>query len=131
MTKIQLLNKINKFLKTKVKNDGTGWTPIDRDDLGQLQDIFSDLIDLKWDRDCDNDVSLQVKVIDRTKFEPNYFENIPYDKGDESFTSPAFACVMSNLKRSTEKVDHYIRMVEFVNRENKRNEKTNNNRSSR
>jgi hypothetical protein len=72
-----LQKRIKEFLKDgPVINDG-GWTPVTDADISELHEIIGGLLDLKFERDCDSDQTVEYYLLDRNKGSA-LFEVIPY-----------------------------------------------------
>ncbi len=75
---------IDMFLKEHRESLSGGWAEVTFRDLGLLQRIIRELLSLKCDKDADGDYPIQVRVINRRIFEPDYSSPVPYE-GKETF----------------------------------------------
>lgn len=74
-----VLAEVEKFLKDRRPGVDSGYAPVKDGDVNELGCILQRLIEFKWDSDVDGDYPINWKLIDRTKFEPMYFFEVPYD----------------------------------------------------
>ena len=79
MDKEQLLSTISKFLETKVERTGSGWPDVSEEDFSTLRLIVDELIELKWETDCDNCRPVIPLINDITKFESLHYSPVPRD----------------------------------------------------
>ena len=56
------------FLAKKVEaaDNGSSWAPVTPETRGQLEELIHLLILLKWEEDCDGDLPMRFKLLDRT-----------------------------------------------------------------
>ena len=97
--KQELHDMLEKFLSTQSKSDG-GWAAVSYEDMENLYDIFHKIIEMKYEVDADGDVPVQVKLVDRTKFQKLPYLPLPlmggYPKSAEEFQD-ALRYASSNL----------------------------------
>lgn len=67
--KATLLKRIEAFLAEPRKAKAADWPEVTDEDMAQLRDIVGRLIDLKFERDVDNDSPVEAVLVDRTRFE--------------------------------------------------------------
>ena len=77
MTRKSLNNRIDKFLKKKIKSHG-GRAPVLVEDLEEICEIFCGIIELKYQSDADGEYPVDFMVTDRTTCEPMQFYPRPY-----------------------------------------------------
>ena len=73
----KLRTMIDTFLSERRESDG-GWAPVEPQDMEQLTEILHALIAAKWGADPDGDRPVEHVLVDRTRYEGNYFFNLPY-----------------------------------------------------
>lgn len=73
MTKY-LQKRIDKFLATKKKTEGTGWPEVTPGEVSDLYDIVYALIKAKYQRDVDGDLPLRIYVTDKTRYDSIHAE---------------------------------------------------------
>jgi len=73
----KLINRIDKFLMEKRRSTG-GWAEVKLVDVDQLADIIRELIKLKFAKDPDGDLPIEVQLVDRTRFEPMLYRPVRY-----------------------------------------------------
>ena len=75
----QLTKQLEEFLADhRESRGGGGYAPVKQHDMNQLYDVMYSIIAAKWDADCDGDRPINFSIIDRTRFEPQHFIEIPY-----------------------------------------------------
>jgi hypothetical protein len=77
-TKERLLSKISSFLEVREVNETSSHTPVEDSEIKELYDIFYDIVMQKYDQDCDGDLPVQVRIIDKTKYSSNNFFPVPH-----------------------------------------------------
>lgn len=77
-----LSTALKKFLKEPRKSDRGGYAEVTESDLHDFYDVINALLEAKFERDCDGDLPLNVHWVDRTKFYPSHFIDIPYSHKD-------------------------------------------------
>lgn len=108
--KKRLENKINKFLKEKRKSD-SGYAPVEKNDISDLNDIINLLLESKFELDCDGDLPVNWEVLDRTKYEPHTaIIPVPYSHKDKEGHIKA---ITSNLSYYAERLDRIMRFGEI------------------
>ena len=55
-----------------------GWSPVEPQDMRQLDDIVHALVAAKWEADPDGDYPVDHILVDRTRYEPNHFISTRY-----------------------------------------------------
>lgn len=106
---------VDAFLKEHRKSAG-GYAPVTEKDLEQLQQLFDQLQQHKFERDPDGDFPLRFLVIDRTKYEAFHYAPVPHlehkDSGVE-FISKARQRVLSlNLALAAGAIDHMFKLTQ-------------------
>ena len=126
----KLNSKLDKFLETyRESTSGGGWAPVTKEDKEQLNEVLYALLEAKFGRDADGDLPVQFNIVDRNKFEPNHFFNIPYsyDIADrkqegldqEEYEESRMSLMMSNLSIAMRGIDTEINIKRY-NRQDKK-----------
>lgn len=68
---------IDKFLAQRIPSHG-GRAPVTEADFEALSIIINLLIESKWEPDADGDYPVEFHLVDRTRFEPAHFLDLPY-----------------------------------------------------
>lgn len=75
----KLFNKIEKFLENKKKSAGGGsWPEVTKDEVGQLKEIFQNIIDKKYDRDYSGSSVINFEIVNRKTHEQLWIQPIPH-----------------------------------------------------
>lgn len=82
MTRATLNSKIDAFLKERRRSRGGGWAEVTEEDIQDLDEIIGLLVDLKSDRDADNDQTIQWSLVNRRVQEGCPFTAPPYSHND-------------------------------------------------
>lgn len=69
---------IDKFLAVKVTGDGQSWPNPSKEDMQALYDLFRNIIDAKFGRDCDGDSVINFAIVNRKKHLPLHHYPIGY-----------------------------------------------------
>lgn len=83
MTKNQkklLDTKIDKFISMRRKSKTGGWAEVTDCDIDDLSEIINDLLELKFERDCDNDLPVEFCLVDRNKHYSIPYVYVPYER---------------------------------------------------
>lgn len=70
--------KLDAFLKTPRMSENGGWSKVEDQDMEDLTEIIQLLIDMKFERDGENDPSVEFDLVDRNKYERMHFVPVPY-----------------------------------------------------
>lgn len=119
--KKELEELINKFLSTRVENTTGGWTEVEKSEIKQLNEIFTMIIDEKYERDCDNSPTIQYQLINRQKEFSNFIPS-PYPTNLDSLEDAEEYLHIAeyNLERSTEYQNQINRRLKSLSKEQKR-----------
>lgn len=81
----ELHETLDKFLDTFVEAKDGGWAAAQNGDLSEIQDIFQEIIDLKFERDCDGDAVIDYHVVNRRygRLISTYTPHPPRDRDGE------------------------------------------------
>lgn len=74
----QFLAKLNAFLDQPRASVDTSWPTVTEEDMQELWGLVGDLIDLKFERDCDGDSVIDVILTDRSRYEKPLYLPIPW-----------------------------------------------------
>lgn len=61
----KLFERLNTFLDAFVETRGSGWAAATREDVSEMADIWQEIADLKFERDCDGDSVINFDVANR------------------------------------------------------------------
>lgn len=70
------------FLSEPRKAEHSSWAKPTTDDMKLMDAIIYEMIERKFERDCDGGLPINYHVCDRTRFEPLTYVNIPYTHTD-------------------------------------------------
>ncbi len=73
----ELDEKLIIFLQNRRTSAG-GYAKVETKDLSLLRDVIQQLLLEKFEVDPDGDLPINVKIIDRTMFEPIHYQPVPY-----------------------------------------------------
>lgn len=81
----ELHETLDTFLDTFVETKDGGWAAAQNGDLSEIQDIFQEIIDLKFERDCDGDAVIDYHVVNRRygRLISTYTPHPPRDRDGE------------------------------------------------
>jgi|CXWL01.1.fsa_nt_gi hypothetical protein len=109
-TQINKLNKkLSKFLSELSKAEHGETAAITDGDINSLHEIFSLIVELKYEADCGGDRPVEFSITDRTICESDHFLPVPYRHKDKD--GHCFA-VVSNVEIAASRlrgVSHYLR----------------------
>lgn len=66
------------FLSERRESDNGDWSKPTEDDINLLYGIVYELIEQKFEKDCDGDLPLRFHVEDRTRYQSLMYLNIPH-----------------------------------------------------
>jgi len=110
----ELTAKLTKFLSEHCETEGYGWAPVTHNDIAHLHQLMDAIVDAKWDADCDGDRPINFQIVDRTRFEPMHFTQVPYRHHADGFVNPlareawnaqVLEACMRNMKTATDMFD--------------------------
>lgn len=112
-----LLTKLSAFLAER-KQSGDGWAPVAPEEVEALYEIVEELITLKYGKDADGDLPVRVKLVDRTRYDPDHFFAIPnsmrFKTSDEYLDALDLAA--GNAKMAVDKLDILTRCAKDYRR---------------
>lgn len=112
-----LCDRLRAFLSTPSFSDGGGWAPASNDDLTEFRYILDEIVEAKWQRDCDGDLSVQVMTTDRNRYEGIPCVLVPYlSKGlfDEPTRQQVVNHVLARLTNAQIATDHLRTTIELL-----------------
>jgi len=110
---------IDKFLAEKRVSDG-GWAPVTEQDLRQLCSLMDRIIRMKWGKDPDGDLPIELEVVDRTRFQRMHYAPVPYEQdADGALGLERLGIVLLNANIANRELDVTLRILQ-----NKLREKT-------
>lgn len=75
--KDDFLRKLSRFLEEH--KDGKGnWAPVTREEITEMYGLLYEMVELKYAEDCDGDLPIQIKIVDKTKFQSSNFFPLPH-----------------------------------------------------
>jgi hypothetical protein len=123
-----LNNLLDAFLADRSKSRG-GYAPVDQHDGQKLADIFRLILELKYDRDPDGALPIELDIVDRTRFQRMHFfklQNIDMfdpDEVSEIQIMEGLGLRSANAKMATGELDTYIQLMNYREHEKKRRTK--------
>ena len=116
-TKEEIVDLIDDFLAERRESDG-GWAPVTDEDYMDLFAIVYKLIEAKFERDCDYDLPIEVKLVDRNKYHGSHYFNIPYhfDKGEDAIFE-ALRLAEGNVSIATSMLTSICKEIDFLRKE--------------
>lgn len=72
-----LLERISAFLDAFVESKDGVWPDVSREDHKELYDICYEIRDLKFERDCDGDGVIEIRMVDKAKYETPWIPLFP------------------------------------------------------
>jgi hypothetical protein len=120
---------IDKFLETRIKSENGGWPEVSHAEINQLYSIIDKLINTKWQKDCDGDPPVRIKLIDRTRYEAFHYQPIPYDFDHENNdfdklnSEYSFKDILRkkilNLNVATQEIERTLYILEYYGKKEK------------
>lgn len=66
LKKEDVMARVSAFLDKHIPNEeGDTWTPVSREDLVELSNVFYDITACKWERDCDGSLPVDFEICNR------------------------------------------------------------------
>lgn len=121
--KKELFEKLNQFLDLQI-GDGCDWPVVEKEDFFKLHEIVRDVIDLKYERDCDNDSVLLFDITNRKTHYQSLYPSIKRAEVDEEGNTISFPDVeMRQLAAlgswTMDQVEHRVRVAEHERKKKK------------
>lgn len=97
----ELTQKINDFVspdKRSESSPGGGWAPVQNNDIAELRAIVLLLLEMRYERDADGDLPINVHFLDRTKYENaslSYYRHLPGDGNVDEYQRILIANIRS------------------------------------
>lgn len=112
----RLEKKIDKWLAERRKSEGGGWAAITDADINGLYEIIYSLVEAKCQKDADGDTPIQVKIIDRTRYESMHYRPIPYihEAKTDDQQQDILLTLVGNLSTATDRVQDFLRFVNMM-----------------
>lgn len=109
-----LAKSIDEFLTERRKSDG-GYAPVTELDFNQLCTIIDRIVKMKWSKDPDGDLPIEVEVIDRTRFEPMHYAPVPYEHEVKNALEQGqrLSIVLMNSQIASRELDITLRNLQF------------------
>ena len=116
------LNKmLAEFLKHRSKSKNGCWAEVSEGDVEKLYSIIVRILEMKYQRDCDNSLPVEVDLVDRTKFERSHYFKIPYEhlaKSDEE-RMEILSLLNTNSRIASGGLDRHVKMLDMIRRSKK------------
>lgn len=120
--KKSLKTMLAEFLKHRSKCKNSGWAEVAEGDIKQLYAIVLKILEMKYERDCDNSLPVEVDFVDRTKFERSHYFFIPYEhmakSNDERME--ILSLLSSNSRLAVEALANHIKILEYIREKEKK-----------
>jgi len=58
----EVVEKVRAFLQKPIRAEDSGWPPVTTEDLHEVWDLFHNILEAKYERDCDGDMVMQVEM---------------------------------------------------------------------
>lgn len=103
-TKQQVLDRVAAFLETPVEAEdgGASWPVVPDEVLHELYAVFSDILEAKFERDCDQDMVIEYAIGDRSKDSLMYV-HIPHKPLDNIEQAMHSVSIASGIMEATTK----------------------------
>lgn len=115
---------IKEFLKYRSKSKNSGWAEVAEGDIDKLYAIVLRILEMKYEKDCDNSLPVEVDFVDRTRFERLHHFLIPYEhmakSNDERME--ILSRLNSNVQSAVSALNQHIRMLDHIRHEENRKE---------
>lgn len=122
--KKDLLNKLSRFLDDQKDGNGS-YAPVTKEEITELYNMFYEVLSLKYLEDCDGDLPIQLKIIDKTKYQSLKFFPVPHlglnAKLEEVEEYLSFA--HTNLSMATEQIRIASIHLKFVTEDQQKGKK--------
>lgn len=110
------------FLKHRSKCENSGWPVVADADIEELYAIVGKLLEMKYEKDCDGSLPVEVSFVDRTKFERSHYFNIPYEfkaKTNEE-RMEILSRLNTNVHMAANALDMHVKMLDMIRHEGKK-----------
>ena len=122
--KQSLETMLAEFLKHRSKCKNSGWAEVAEGDIEKLHAIILKILEMKYERDCDNSLPVEVDLVDRTRFERLHHVLVPYEHmaktNDERME--ILSRLNANARIAVEALNQHIRMLDHIRHEENRKE---------
>ena len=105
----ELLDRIAKFLSAHVEHE-RGWVAPSEADFTEFWEICTAIRDAKWDRDEDNDPTIEIDLVDRSKGRRPWTPLLPYDYYDKPLEDKHLQAAESALD-AAESLSKHARLI--------------------
>lgn len=122
--KDDFLRKLSRFLEER--KDGKGsWAPVTREEVTEMYNLLYEMLGLKYAEDCDGDLPIQIKIIDRTKFQSLHFFPMPHLPLDSNLAQvhEYLGLAQTNLSMAAEQVRIATVHIGFINEQEQKAKK--------
>ena len=114
--KVKFGKLVGKFLEHRSESDG-GWAPVGDNDIDDLRAIVDMLIQAKYEQDPDGDIPIDIKILDRTKYESSYYFPILYshrDYDDEELQYRILEDLAFNASAASEALSRHTKLMKSI-----------------
>ena len=123
--KKSLKTMLSEFLKPRSKSKNGGWAEVAEGDIEKLYKIVRKILEMKYERDCDNSLPIEFSFVDRTKCERSHYFFIPYEHKAKSNDErmEILSRLSCNAKMAVEALERHIRMMDLIRRQDEKENK--------
>ena len=106
---------LTEFLSERVESEDGGWAPVTQENRNRLDELIHLLILLKWGEDCDGDLPMRYKLLDRTSEMGDSFHQfvIKSDFRQQGGLIRWLGLLATNVKMATDAFDREVRCLEY------------------
>lgn len=74
---LNIAGEVGEFLETRSRSGG-GFAPVGESDIQSLSDIIEHILEIKYERDPDGDLPVELTLVDRTRCKRLHAMAVPY-----------------------------------------------------
>lgn len=101
----KLIRLVRDFTAVRGSSVGGGFAEMSERDLGDLENIMTHLLSMKYEENEYGEYPIDVMLIDRTKHEAVNYEPVPYSFKDKDGHNLA---LLLNLRLNASRLDHLV-----------------------
>ena len=112
---LTLQEGLDLLLSERVNTDNGSWAKPSEDDMDLLWGVVYEILEQKFELDCDGDLPITPFLLDRTRYQPLLFVNIPYTNRDSTKKERALAMEMYSMLVNTyaNRLDNELRLMRY------------------